>query len=446
METTNQTILQPTKSKERINSLDVIRGVALLGILLMNINGMGLPFAYMDPTISGGAEGLNLKAWIMTNMLLEGTMRGLFTLLFGAGVILLTSRLESRGAGIKTADIFYRRLLWLLIFGIINAYVFLWHGDILFHYAVFGLMLFPFRNTPSKKLIIGGLVLISLGVVWTYSEYRDNLKIKKEGLEAAVLKKANDSLTSKQTAALGKWEELNTKMPQEKIDDQVAEMRNPSYWSIFSYKAKHYSERQGWFLYRFDLWDVFSYMLLGMAFFNLRIFHGEKSFKYYGLMALIGYGIGLSVNYYETSQLIQSYFDPIVTSKTFITYDLGRLFTTLGHVGFIMLFIKSGILGFLQKSLAAVGRMALTNYLVHSIIVAFIFLGFGFSLYGQLERHQLYYIVFGIWIAQLIYSPIWLKYFRYGPFEWLWRSLTYQKKQPFRIEAKLPLTVKATES
>jgi len=106
----NQTLaepvfLKPIKTAERINSLDVIRGIALLGILLMNINGMGLPFAYSDPTIAGGADGLNLKVWIANNMLFEGTMRGLFTLLFGAGVILLTSRLEKNGAGITAADI-----------------------------------------------------------------------------------------------------------------------------------------------------------------------------------------------------------------------------------------------------------------------------------------------------------------------------------------------------
>ena len=110
--TTNQSVFNPTQRKARINSLDVIRGIALLGILLMNINGMGLPFSYSDPTIAGGSEGLNLKVWIINNMLFEGTMRGLFTLLFGAGVILLTSRLEKNGAGISTADIYYRRILW----------------------------------------------------------------------------------------------------------------------------------------------------------------------------------------------------------------------------------------------------------------------------------------------------------------------------------------------
>ena len=121
----------PVQSGQRINSLDVLRGIALLGILLMNINGMGLPFSYVDPTIIGNEVSLNVKVWAINSMLFEGTMRGLFTLLFGAGVILLTSRLVKKGAGIETADIYYRRILWMLLFGLVNVYIFLWHGDIL---------------------------------------------------------------------------------------------------------------------------------------------------------------------------------------------------------------------------------------------------------------------------------------------------------------------------
>ena len=120
--------------------------------------------------------------------------------------------------------------------------------------------------------------------------------------------------------------------------------------------------------------------------------------------------------------------------KAAMTYQIGRLFTTMGHIGLFMLFIKSGVLGFLQKALAAVGRMALTNYLMHSVITSILFYGFGFALYGTLQRYELYFIVGSIWIFQLITSPIWLKYFQYGPAEWLWRSLTYQKKQPFKID------------
>ncbi|WP_455169539.1 DUF418 domain-containing protein [Aegicerativicinus sediminis] len=434
MLSTVQSKFQPVQAANRINSLDVIRGIALLGILLMNIAGMGLPFAYSDPTVYGGADGWNLKSWIMTNMFFEGTMRGMFSMLFGAGVILLTSRLEKNGAGINTADIYYRRIIWLFIFGLIHVYLLLWDGEILYPYALCGLFLFPLRNIVPKNLIIGGLVILFLGTLWNFSDYQNMKTQKVEGLEAAALKKQGDSLNPEQTAAFEKWEKITNKKSEEELQEEI-EARHEGYWSNVLHKVKENQFMQTYVMYRYFFYDIIAFMILGMAFFKLRIFHAEKSNKFYLIMMGIGYVIGLSINYYETSALISSNFDPMVSAKTSLTYDIGRLTMTMGHIGLIMLFVKSGILKFLQKSLAAVGRMALTNYLMHSIITGIIFLGFGFSMFGKLERHELYYIVFAIWIAQLIYSPIWLKYFKYGPFEWLWRSLTYGKKQQFKISS-----------
>ena len=114
------------------------------------------------------------------------------------------------------------------------------------------------------------------------------------------------------------------------------------------------------------------------------------------------------------------------------TYDLGRLMMAMGYIGLVMTFCKLGWLLVLQRALAAVGQMALTNYLSHSIICNVIFMGFGFGLVGELRRFELYYVVFSIWAFQLVMSPIWLRYFRFGPVEWLWRSMTYQQWQPFR--------------
>ncbi|WP_411768099.1 DUF418 domain-containing protein [Winogradskyella sp. A3E31] len=425
-------ILQPVQKKDRINSLDVIRGIALLGILLMNIHGMGLPFAYGNPTVAGGSEGLNLYVWIMNEMLFEGTMRGLFTLLFGAGVILLTERLETRGAGIKTADIYYRRLLWLLLFGIIHAYVLLWDGEILYPYALFGLMLFPFRNTKPKQLIIFGLCLLSIGILWSIGDRVEDLKVQKEGIEAIAIEKQGDSLTDVQQTAFDKWEDLQKTKTPEEIQERIEDM-NQGYFGVMKAKIRENQFMQTWVTYRYWPWDLMSFMLIGMAFFKLRIFHGEKSFKFYAILMAIGYLVGLTLNYFETKTILDGGFNVMSFSEAGITYEIGRIFTTLGHVGLFMLFIKSGILGFLQSALAAVGKMALTNYLMHSIIAAFVFFGFGFGLYGQLERYELYYVVFSIWIFQLIVSPIWLHYFRFGPAEWLWRSLTYKKKQPFKL-------------
>jgi uncharacterized protein len=430
----NQTKIKysPLNASERIDSLDVIRGIALLGILLMNINGMGLPFAYSDPTLAGGADGLNLKVWIVNNMLFEGTMRGLFTLLFGAGVILLTSRLEKSGAGIATADIYYRRTLWLLLFGIVNVYIFLWHGDILYPYAIFGLMLFPFRNASVRKFFLVAGILIFLGIIWDAADYHSKLNLQKEVTEIQAIKALENEITKTQEDKIKEWDKFTTKHTKEEVDELIEKMHQ-SYFTVLFDKVKGNQFMQTWLPYRLWVWDILSFMLIGMAFFKLRIFHGDRSNRFYLIMLLLGYIIGLPINYYETKMLLGDNFHALTILKADQTYQIGRFFTTMGHVGLLMLFIKSGSLRFLQKSLAAVGKLALTNYLMHSIVTSIIFYGDGFSMFGMLQRYELYYIVAGLWIFQLIYSPIYLKYFLYGPAEWIWRSLTYGKSQRFLL-------------
>ena len=156
-------------------------------------------------------------------------------------------------------------------------------------------------------------------------------------------------------------------------------------------------------------------------------------------MVLFGYGVGLSVNYWELTTIMNSNFDFLAYSKTNITYDLGRVANVLGHVGAIMLFAKAPILAGLKRSIAAVGKMALTNYIMHSLICMIIFTGVGFGMFGKLQRYELYFVVFAVWIFQLIISPIWLKYYYFGPMEWIWRKLSYRNNPPFRKHISLPV-------
>ena len=151
-----------------------------------------------------------------------------------------------------------------------------------------------------------------------------------------------------------------------------------------------------------------------MAFLKSGILQAAKPNGYYIVMALVGYSIGFTTNYFETDHVVSSKFDIVAMDLVNISYDFGRVFTTLGHIAVIMLFIKSGILPFLQKAFASVGQMAFTNYIMQTIICNTIFLGFGFGMYGMLQRYELYYIVFGIWIVQLILEsamaevfPVW---------------------------------------
>lgn len=425
--------LHPTESKERIDSLDIIRGVALFGILLMNIVGFGLYKAYYDPTNSGGATGWDLKVWWINNLFFEGTMRGLFSMLYGAGIVLFNSRTVNGLLGIEVTDAYFRRTLWLLMFGVVHAYLLLWVGEILFPYAVVGLVAYSFRNMRPKQLIIGGLLLSTMLTLLNTKDYFNTKETFDSYNTAIATKRNSDTLTLESKKAIAEWETI---MADKKVTpdayNNIKKEFNKSYASIVWYRASIVQVRQSVTLYREWIWDVFSMVLLGMAFFKNGIFKAEKTNRYYWIMLLSGYLIGIAVNYWETNYIVQHHFDIQAFSLTAITHELGRVPTTIGHIGLIMLFIKSGICPLLKKALAAVGQMAFTNYIMHTIICIFIFMGFGFGAYGKLMRHELYYIVLGIWIFQIIVSPLWLKYFRFGPLEWVWRSLTYWKKQPFK--------------
>jgi len=170
-----------------------------------------------------------------------------------------------------------------------------------------------------------------------------------------------------------------------------------------------------------------------MALFRMGVLTLERPAKLYWAMLIGGYAVGLTVNILETRWIIDHQFSAIAFAEANISYDLGRLAMTIGHLGALLLFLRSGALSWLRRAFAAVGQMAVTNYLTHSLVCLILFTGFGW--FGQLERHQLYYVVLAIWAAQLAISPIWLKHFRFGPVEWLWRSLTYAKRQPMRRSA-----------
>lgn len=437
MQDLTQPKIAATLGMERIQSLDVMRGFVLFGILLMNINGFGLAKAYSDPTVSGGSTGYNLYTWITTNMFFEGTMRALFSLLFGVGMFIFLDRLLKKDAGIKAADIYFRRLMYLLVFGLIHGYLLLWVGEILYQYALMGFLVYSFRQMAPKRLIAVAILLISIGTFWNYMDYKDTKKFVANVEEAAVYKAEGKELTKELKAASERWEKREADRTPKAIAEYNAEMRK-GYFSVVAFLAPTNFEFDTIWPYRDDVWDVLSMMLIGIALFRWNVLSGAKSFGFYGVMALIGYVMGLAINYYEVSMILDADFSLLSFSKSSITYFWGRLFISFGHVGAIMLFCKSGILSGFQHSMAAVGKMALTNYMMHSVICMIIFTGVGFGMFGKLQRFELLYVVFSIWIFQLILSPIWLKYFYFGPMEWLWRSLSYQKRQLFKRPRIVP--------
>ncbi len=428
----------PVQRGDRIDSLDVMRGVALLGILLMNIIAFGLPFAtYYNPSVAGVDNPANLWAYIINWLFFEGTMRALFSMLFGAGMVLMTTRAEERGAGIEAADIYYRRLLWLILFGVIDAYLLLWVGDILYLYGIAGLFLFVFRGLAPRTLFLIGIAMLVVLGIKNVNASNGLAALRAAMTEIEQVRETGGELSREQEAAAAHFEEIRAEFEPdpEQIREEV-EARHSGYIDQVKYLVPLNIALQSTMTYTLGIWDVLMMMFIGMALIKWRIFSAERSWGFYGAMVLIGYGVGLPINWYEVRMSIESNFALEWVGIQFIsTYQLGRAGTAAGHIGLIMMVCKSGLFGFITRPLAAVGRMALTNYLAHSVICMFLFTGVGLAWFGELERYELYYVVGGIWLFQLIFSPIWLRYFRFGPMEWIWRSLTYAQKQRLRRSA-----------
>jgi uncharacterized protein len=425
----------PTRRAERLDSLDVLRGVAVLGILLMNIIGFGLPNAYENPAVAGPVEGANLAAWLTTSLLFEGTMRGLFTLLFGAGVVLFLRNAEARDPAVA-ADLHVRRMLWLIAFGFVNSHLLLWAGDILFEYGCVGLVLYAFRHARPRTLIVLAVLLYAALTVRGSIEYFALAELRAEGVAAVQVERAGGTLSNEQTEALEGWREAEEELlpPAEKLQEDIESMRG-GFWSALGVVSEHAQYARTTFFYEYGFLEDLATMMLGVALFGLGALQGRWTLRQYATLAALGYGVGLTVNALEAWYTLRADFDPVATlAPWLVTYELGRVPLTLGHAALCLLVWKAGLFRAALARLAATGRMAFTNYLTQSLICTLVFTGLGFGLFGQLQRHELHYVVAGIWVLQLIWSPWWLARFHQGPLEWLWRRLVYRAPQPFKRE------------
>jgi len=331
-------------------------------------------------------------------------------MLFGAGVLLFLERGEGRGR------LHFKRTFWLLIFGLINGYVLMWSGDILFTYALAGFFLYFLRNMSAKGLaILSGVLFACL------CAYSAALNFGLEFLRSAANHNAE---------AAADWAEFYDMFaPSEAAKQAEIAQRTGSFLALMSWSAAAYTEVLFEIVPMLMLWDALVFMCIGMALYRYRVLQGAHSDRFYLVIALAGFGVGLSINAYEIYLMIASDFDILASFAYFKpTYQLGRLGVALGWLGLLILCMRRFGIG---RRLAAVGRMALTNYLMQSLICLFIFSGIGFGLLGELHRTELYSVVLLIWAFQLWLSPWWLARYRYGPAEWLWRALTYGKAPPF---------------
>lgn len=427
----------PVPKQERIQFIDALRGFALLGILLMNIMSQGQAhFYYTTMNLSQSITGPNYWAWLIESLFFEGTMRGLFSILFGAGTILLITRLEKKKAGLEPADIYYRRLLWLLAFGLLNAFILLWPGDILYPYALGGLLLFPFRNWSARNLFLASLFFLAIATYRVNSDLQDSKNTISKGKAIEQLAQ-KQSLSETQNDDLKKYQTYKSDNTKEGIAKAAAkeekQVKGQSYATVFKYYMDRNMRRQSLGMYNFMIWDVLIFFFLGMALFKSGFITGKHPVYLYAAVGIVATSLGLLLNYQEQHLLYNLKFDryEFVQQYSFDTYQVRRVLQTIGYLSCLILLYKWLPFRKLFDVFRPVGQMAFTNYLSQSIITSIIFYGFG--LFAALQRYQLYYIVVAIWVFQIVFSHIWLRYYSFGPFEWLWRSLTYWKKQPLKI-------------
>jgi uncharacterized protein len=399
----------PVSSHERIETLDVLRGFALLGILAMNIRAMAAPIgAYMYPYALFDFTGASRAAYIFTSVAFDLKMMGLFSMLFGVGVLLYAAKPTESGS--PPRGLWFRRMFWLLVIGLVHAYL-IWDGDILVPYALCGLLLLWWVRRFSAVVLFGGaVVFLSVGALLSVGQ----------GL-------AWDRMPDADRAAA-----LEIYMPTRvQIEHALAQMLG-SYGDVVAHRASFVLIAETMYFAAFFFWRCGGMMLLGMALYKWGFLDGRRPIRTYVMVAAVCLPLGLTLAWYGTVVLERIRFAmPQRTLADQWNYA-GAVLVSIGYAALLIILVKRGALSGLRRALAAVGQMAFSNYLAHSVITSILFLGWGFGLAGRFDYAGQLMVVVAIWIVQLVVSPIWLRHFRFGPAEWLWRSLTYWKRQPMR--------------
>jgi len=383
--------------------------VAVLGILIMNIQSFSMPqAAYINPTAFGDLSGLNKWIWILSHILASQKFMSIFSILFGAGVLIFTENAMAKGK--NSALLHYRRMAWLMVFGLLHGYL-LWYGDILFTYSLCGMLLFVFRGLPPRKLIWIGfgffLVPMVLDTLFAFSmSYWPE-----ESLRSTMQTWSPDTATLQHylTVYGGSWMEQ-------------MELRVPGYLFL----------QTGLFFMQ-TFWRVMSMMLLGMALFKWKMLSAGLSRLIFLRLTLAGLLLGFFLS--ATGVVLNFRMQWSMEFSMFLGKQfnyVGSVLTALGYVGLVMLICKSLSFRRFKNTFSAVGRMAFSNYILMTLICTLLFYGHGLGLFGSMERKVQVLIVVGIWLVIIIISPLWLRSFRFGPLESLWRSLTYGKWQPLR--------------
>ncbi|WCT72502.1 DUF418 domain-containing protein [Sphingomonas naphthae] len=409
----------PIAPAERIDTLDVLRGVAICGILLMNIPWMGLSWNLGHPPFPAVPD----RDWIaysVQSLLFEGTMRGLFTLLFGAGMLLMLRRVEVDGLA-APVEAWVRRCCALLLLAIVQFGLLLWPGEILFNYGITGLFLLPFRRIRPRWLIAIAACLLTLHAV------HDGID---SAHEAAVVRAGDAALAAplprspqQERRIIARAEVLSGIEPtaESLAEEREQRLHFPSVW-------RWSVENWAYYNVEFNAWpsilESLGFMLVGMALFRAGILTGQRRTGFYAGLAAGGYAIGLALRGVALWLDWRAGFhiDPTATTYHGIVYEPARLAMTIGNVGAVIALLKAGWIG-RAAPLKALGRMALTTYLLQSLVTAILFYALGY--YEAFGFATLMGVAALIWVVTAAFAMWWLRRHAMGPVERLLRIMAY---------------------
>lgn len=389
----------PAEPTRRIMAIDALRGFALCGILFINVGGMGEPINWTQPLVAPDLSHPDWQAWWGLTLLVEGAMRALFSMLFGAGFLLFLRAAEGGAGEAGHTRLFVRRALWLCVFGLVNCTLLLWPGDILLIYGLAALVILPFAGRSNRALLLVAGGLLALIALWSAA--------------AAV---GGGPPTPEKFA---RWAGVIAEERAARLGD---------YADNFAFMWKTTLE---WTVTPEFIWWVIEavpMMLIGMVLLRAGVLIGAASTRLYVRLTLGGFALGLTLGLAEGWIAWTHWTDDQPIAEALV--QPRRLALALGWLGGFFLLWRSDAPRLLFAPFAALGRMALTGYLLQSVIGALIFSGFGLGFWGKLNRLELTALVPLIMAGIAVFAMIWLARFRFGPMEWLWRTLTYGRAAP----------------
>ena len=406
-----------TEPPPRILALDIVRGVAVMGILAMNIVAFAMPpEAYMNPLAYGIDGPADLASWAVSFVFIDGKMRGLFSFLFGASILLVIQKAQAKGE--PAASIHFRRMLWLLLFGYLHFY-FIWYGDILTGYATIGMIAWFFREKEPGALIFWGGLFVTIQL-FVFAAMAAGFFYMSQ---AAAAPEAS-------AAVLEQWAEMQNgfAVPSDaELAKTMALFQGG--WLNHALHQLTQSTFEPLVMLGMFGWEVIASMLFGMAALKNGFLTGSWTDDRYRRIALIGLGISIPAFALAAWLLLSDGFSaPMIIALSMAAMVPFRPVMVVAIAALIILATRRR--GALVARIAAAGRAAFTNYLGTSIVMTALFYGWGFGRFGTMSRVELWLVVIAMWALILLWSKPWLDRFQYGPFEWLWRSLSRWSPQP----------------